>query len=178
MLARPACRLARHQCWISATVRAASPQRKMGRPKVDSVTKVWQRRGSKGAQVGSGGELVVAGDDPDFAVAFHANLGRAEDVSGGMEGDAHLSDADGGAVGFGLDGGLVADAGAQQGLSGKCGQVGSRSGACVVAMSVSNEGAIDGEGRVDMEISGGAVQSGFANLKERHMLIVLRLGTA
>jgi hypothetical protein len=44
----------------------------------------------------------------------------------------------------------------------------------VVAVSVSNESAIDREGRVDVEISGWAVQSGFENFKERHMLIVLR----
>ena len=44
----------------------------------------------------------------------------------------------------------------------------------MVAVSVSNEGAIDREGRVDVEISGWAVQSGFETFKERHMLIVLR----
>jgi hypothetical protein len=44
----------------------------------------------------------------------------------------------------------------------------------VVTVSVSNESAIDREGRVDVEIAGRAVQSGFENFKERHMLIVLR----
>jgi len=44
----------------------------------------------------------------------------------------------------------------------------------VVAVSVSNESAIDGESRVDVEIPGWAVQSGFENFEERHMLIVLR----
>ena len=132
-------------------------------------------QGLEGRAGGVGREFVVARDHPDFAVAFDADLRRAEDVAGGMEGDAHLSDADRSTVGFGLDGGLVADAGAQQGRSRKRGQVGSRSGAGVVAVSVSNERAIDGEGRVDVEIPGGAVQAGFANLKERHMLIVLRL---
>ena len=91
-----------------------------------------------------------------------------------MEGDAHLSDADGSTIGFGLDRDLVTDAGAQQGRARKRGQVGSRSGAGVVAVSVSDERAIDGEHRVDMEISGGAVQAGCLSLKERHMLIVVR----
>src|SRR5260370_22997547 len=40
-------------------------------------------------------------------------------------------------------------------------------------MSVSNDGAIDGEDGVDMESPGGAIQAGFASLEERHMLIVL-----
>ena len=69
---------------------------------------------------------------------------------------------------------LVTDAGAQQGLSRKRGQIGARSGAGVVAVGVSNQRAIDGEGRIDMEIPGRAVQAGFANLQKRHMLIVLR----
>ena len=41
-------------------------------------------------------------------------------------------------------------------------------------MRVSDQRTIDGEGRVDMEIPGRAVQARFANLQERHMLIVLR----
>ena len=131
-------------------------------------------KGLEGRAGGVGCELVVAGDDPDFAAALDANLRRAEDVAGGMEGDADLSDADGSAVGFGLDRGVVADARAQQGLSRASGQIGARSGAGVVAVSVSNEGAIDGQGRVDMEIAGGTVQAGFASLQKRHMLIVLR----
>ena len=102
-----------------------------------------------------------------------ANLRRAEDVTGRVEGDADFSDADGRSVRFGLDGGVVADARAQQGFARACGQIGARSGAGVVAMSVSDEGAIDGEGWVDMEIPGGAIQAGFASLEDGHMLIVL-----
>ena len=40
---------------------------------------------------GVGRELVVAGDDPDFAALLDADLRGAEDVSGGMERDAHAS---------------------------------------------------------------------------------------
>ena len=126
---------------------------------------------------GVGSEFVVARDHPDFAAAFDANLRGPEDVSGRMEGDADLSDADRGAVGLGLDCGVVIHARPQQGLSRKRGQIGARTAAGVVAMSVSNQRAIDGEGRVDMEIPGRAVQAGFANLQKRHMLIVLRPGS-
>jgi len=53
----PASLFARHQSWMAATVSASGAQRKIGRPKVDSVTKVWQRSGSKVGQVGSGASL-------------------------------------------------------------------------------------------------------------------------
>ena len=80
------------------------------------MTKVWQRSGSNGYAGWIGRELVVAGDDPDFAAAFDADLRRAEDVSGGMEGNGNFSEADGSAVGFGLDCGVVTDAGAEEGF--------------------------------------------------------------
>ena len=55
---------------------------------------VWHVTGSKGAHVGIGLPLVVAGDDPDFAPVLHADLRRPEDVAGGMERDARVADGE------------------------------------------------------------------------------------
>ena len=78
------------------------------------------------------------------------------------------------AVGLRLDGGALIHARPQQRLTRKCRQIGARTAAGVIAMGVRNQRAIDRDGRVDMEIPGGAVQAGFANLQKRHILIVLR----
>src|SRR5215831_14284836 len=35
--------------------------------------------------------FIIAGDDPDFSVPFHAYLGRSQHMSGGMEGNLHAA---------------------------------------------------------------------------------------
>ena len=57
----------------------------MGRPKVDSVTKVWQRTGSNRGAGGIGIGLVVARDDPDLALVLDPHLRGAQDVTCRME---------------------------------------------------------------------------------------------
>jgi hypothetical protein len=53
MLVRPSSWFARHQALIYLKISACGRQWYMGSPKVDSVIKVWQATGSKGAQVAS-----------------------------------------------------------------------------------------------------------------------------
>src|SRR5262249_9400594 len=38
--------------------------------------------------------FIIAGDDPDFSVPFHAYLGRSQNMSGGMEGNLHAAKLD------------------------------------------------------------------------------------
>src|SRR5262249_3626036 len=38
--------------------------------------------------------FIIAGDDPDFSVPFHADLGRSQNMSGGMEGNLHAAKLD------------------------------------------------------------------------------------
>ena len=61
----------------------------MGSPNVDSVINVWQRRGSKAAQVGSGREFIISRHHPDLAVIFDTHLRRAQNVSRGMQRHIH-----------------------------------------------------------------------------------------
>src|SRR4029453_15389457 len=38
--------------------------------------------------------FIIAGDDPDFSVPFHAYLSRSQNMSGGMEGHLHAAQLD------------------------------------------------------------------------------------
>ncbi len=140
----------------------------MGRPKVDSVTNVWQRTDSKAVRGGIGHRLVVAGDDPDLARMLDAHLGRAQDVSGGMqrEGDAvergGLPEREPGHLRLGSQ---TAPKHAEPFVG--C-QVGAASPGDVVAVGVGDHGPVHGPPGIHEEIAGLAVQAALGEAQQRH----------
>ena len=74
--------------------RASGSWRNTGRPKVASVTNRSQRTSSKGAAVGSGAALVVAGDDGAPARVLDHHLRAAEDVARGRQPHRRAADAE------------------------------------------------------------------------------------
>ena len=117
-----------------------------------------------------GGQLVIAGDDPDLALVLDADLGAAEDVTGGVQGYGDVADMQRLAVGEGLDVGVVAEAQGEQGAPGGGGEVVGAAGVGVVGVGVGDDAAIDGAPGVDVEAAGGAVQAVLAEGEERRAL--------
>ncbi len=137
-----------------------------------------------------GGALVVAGDDGAAAGGLDGDLGRAEDVAGGVEADAGGAEVDGRAEGGFLGGageiGAVADRHDLEGLAG--GEDGAVAGAGVVGMGMGDQGSGDRADRVDMglrrfapeafraggedvlETHGGVSDAGDAGVKSRNVL--------
>src|SRR5690606_22641850 len=94
--------------------------------------------------------LVVARHDPDLATRLDANLGRAQDVSGGLEGDLDAVDGERSAIGHRLyrD---VSESGSDQRLAGFRARIRPGAPARMIGMRMSDDGPIDRTVRVDVK---------------------------
>ena len=117
---------------------------------------------------GVGRELIIAGDDPHFAGLLDAHLSGAEDVAGGVKRDTRIAECYGLAVIERLDGGVGAQARAEECLAGGSGEVGAGAGTCVVGVGMGHDGAVYGAPGVDVEIARGAVEAVRGELEEGH----------
>src|SRR5207247_10461974 len=102
------------------------------------------------------GELVIAGDDPNLAAMFESDLSRPEDVPGRMQRDADAVVVERLSVGQRRDVGVRAEAGAEDRLTGRGGQILTATAAGVVGVGVREDRAVDGPPGIDVEGAGGA----------------------
>ena len=112
--------------------------------------------------------LVIAGDDPDLAPVFEANLRRAENVSGGMERNAHPIDVDRFPVGQGADSGARLETLAKHACARRGGEVRMAAPGHVVAVGVGHHRPIDGRPGVDVKVSSLAVEPAVGATKQGH----------
>ncbi len=117
---------------------------------------------SNGAQVGSGGVLVVAGGDDAGVLAGDRDLRRAQHMAGGVKFDGDVAEPQFLAIGDGLGAAceIVAVAQPHQVERLLGGQHRAMAGPGVVGMAVGDHGALDRPHRIDMKAAGLAAQSG------------------
>jgi hypothetical protein len=116
---------------------------------------------------GVGLDLVIARDHPDLPLLLDADLGRAEDVTGGVERDGHAIDEDRLAVRDGIDRRVDPDPDPQDALAGARREVAPAAPACVIGVRVGDDRAIDGLPGIDEEPSGGAVEPSIRRFQQR-----------
>ena len=122
-------------------------------------------------------DLVIARGDPDLAFMFDANLRRAEDVAGRMQGNSDAVDLDG----LGIGGAAhvdLAEAAAQDGYAVVVAEIGLRAETRVVAVAVGDDGAGDGAPGVDVEIARRAVEALGPGDDEAHVLLAKHAAVA
>ena len=102
--------------------------------------------------------LEIAGDHPDLAVALQTDLGRAEDVTGRVQGHPDTVYIDRHSIGQFLD----ADIGAQASLEQRCAlrgrEIAPASRSRMVGVGMGNDRTADRPRGVDIEIGSPAVQ--------------------
>ena len=121
-------------------------------------------RGRGGIGIG----LVVARDDPDLAAVLEADLGGAEDVSGGMQRDADAADGGRGTVGQPGDVRLGRQAAPQHAHALGGGEIGAAAPRHVVAVGVGHHGPVHRAPRIHVEVAGLAVEAALGESEERH----------
>ena len=109
---------------------------------------------------GIGGALVVAGNDDAKAVPVHADLRRAQNMPGRMQGHVDAAEPQGLAIGQSLRraGEVLAHAKPHDIQRLLCRQHRAMAGARVIGMAVGDDGARDRTRRIDMEIAGRATK--------------------
>ena len=104
--------------------------------------------------------LVVAGNDPHFAAIFKPHLRRPEYVPGRMQRNLDAIDRRGLTIRERLDIGRRAQAPPRHVLTLRGDEVMAMACGCMIGVGVRDNRAVDGTPRIDIEISGGAVQPG------------------
>jgi len=137
------------------------PERALGDERVASQE---LERRARGVRL----DLVVARRDPYLPAMFDAYLGGAENVAGGVEGDADAADVDGLSPVYGADRSTHSEPRAKDRFPLARAEVPMGSPPSVVAVAVRDDGALDGLPRIDVKIPGLAIQAPLGQSKQRH----------
>lgn len=103
--------------------------------------------------------LVVTGRDPDFTLVLQAHLCRTQHVPGRVQAQGHPMVKQALTVGQGLQIDALAQPTTQNACTWAGGQIMAIAGTCMVTVAMGDHGAVHGPPRVDVEITGRAVEA-------------------